>query len=126
MVNKQVRLLLIIGGLAVVAYVGWRWYQSRLAASGTSPTGTLGTNLNSIAPELVGGSSGPAVAPAVDVPVNITLSSTSTVPLPAAGPNNMIPVNHKQRHPVNAQTEAAGDSSTPDGAANVAPGVVSY
>jgi hypothetical protein len=124
-VNKNVRLVLILAAVAAAAYVGWRWYQSRLAASGTSPTGSLGTNLNSVAPELVGGSSGPAVAPAVDVPVNITLSSTSTLPTPAAGPNNMVPIQHRPYNPVQQQSNLAAGSSTPDGAANVAPGVES-
>lgn len=49
--------LLIIGAIAVAAYLAYRWYQSRQQSN--SGSGQLGTNLNSIAPSLIAGSSGP-------------------------------------------------------------------
>jgi hypothetical protein len=76
---KNTRSLLLLGALAVAAYLAYRWYESKkAAAAGGSPTGALGTNLNSVAPELIGGSSGPSVGPALSAPVNITLSETVT------------------------------------------------
>lgn len=54
---KQKKLLLI-GAVAVAAYLAYRWYQSRQQSNNSS--GQLGTNLNSVAPALIGGSSGPS------------------------------------------------------------------
>lgn len=96
--NKNLRIVLILAVVAGVAYVAYRWYESNKAASGTGlATGQLGSNLNSIAPELVGGSEagGTKVAPAVSVPVNITMSSSSTMPALTGTPDSaMQPLNN--------------------------------
>lgn len=52
---KNTKTILIVVGLAVAAYLAYRWYSNRTS----SGNGSLGANLNSAAPELVGGSSGP-------------------------------------------------------------------
>lgn len=76
--NKQTRIWLIVGVAAVAVYFIYRYIQNR---GGTETgTGALGSNLNSVAPELVGGSAGPTQGPAVSVPVNITLTSQDTAP----------------------------------------------
>jgi hypothetical protein len=56
-VDKKAKTALIIGGLAVAAYLIYRWYQNK--QSNQQNQGQLGTNLNSVAPALIGGSSGP-------------------------------------------------------------------
>lgn len=74
------RTILIIGGLAVVAYFVYRWYVNQQSGSTNSPTGSLGTNLNSIAPELVAGSTGPTsglVYNQAPTTVNLTLPNGS-------------------------------------------------
>ena len=53
--NKNVRIILIVGAVAIAGYLAYRWWQNRSSGSG----GSLGANLNSAAPELVGGSTGP-------------------------------------------------------------------
>lgn len=73
--KKNHKILLGVAAAAIAAYFLYRWWQNRQAGQVNSPTGALGTNLNSVAPELVGGSSGPSVGPAVSLPVNITLTS---------------------------------------------------
>lgn len=74
--NKNARTVLIIAGLAVGAYFLYRWYVNRQAATsgGQGAVSQLGSNLNSLAPELVGGSSGPSSGPQVTMPVTITLT----------------------------------------------------
>lgn len=54
-VDPRMRKALIIGGLAVAAYLIYRWYQNKQASQNQ---GALGTNLNS-SPNLIGGSTGP-------------------------------------------------------------------
>lgn len=76
--NKNLRITLILAALAVAGYLGYRWWQNRQASA--SPTGSFGSNLNSVAPELVGGSAGPSAGPAVDLPINITLTSQPAAP----------------------------------------------
>lgn len=76
--SKRMRTILIIGGLLVVAYFVYRWYMNQQASSTNSPTGALGTNLNSIAPEMVAGSTGPTsglVYNQAPTTVNLTLPS---------------------------------------------------
>lgn len=58
--SKRARTILIVAAVLVAAYFVYRWYTSRQSAMTNSPTGGLGTNLNSIAPELVAGSTGPS------------------------------------------------------------------
>jgi hypothetical protein len=90
-VNKTGRALLLAGVAAVAVFLAWRWYQNYKAAQPGG--GQLGTNLNSIAPELVGGSSGPVAQPAFDVPVNITVTSSSPPPETPDHDDKMIPAN---------------------------------
>jgi hypothetical protein len=54
--DKKTKTALIVGALAVGAYLIYRWYQNKQNNSTNSPTGQLGTNLNST---LTGLSSGP-------------------------------------------------------------------
>lgn len=54
--SKRMRVILILIAVAVALYFAYRWYQNR--QSNSSGSG-LGANLNSAAPELVGGSTGP-------------------------------------------------------------------
>lgn len=83
--------ILIIVGLAVVAYLAWRWWsnrQSNSSGDNVAPGGS--TDLNSVAPELIGGSSGPNVGPAVQLPVNITLTEqANTAPKPQVDGDDM-------------------------------------
>ena len=75
--------ILIAIALAVAAYLAWRWWSNRKSASGDSVAPGGSTDLNSVAPELIGGSSGPNVGPAVSLPVNITLTEqANTAPKP--------------------------------------------
>jgi hypothetical protein len=118
-VPKNTKTLLIIAAVAVAAYLGYRWYENKKAnASGTnSPTGALGTNLNSVAPELVGGSTGPSVGPALSSPVNITLNeNVAPPPVDQGGP--MVPANNQTgtgslTGASSPTTSASGTSSQP-------------
>lgn len=76
--SKRTRTILIVIGLAVAAYLAYRWYQNKQSGGTNSPTGGLGTNLNSIAPELVGGATGPSSGLTYNqapTTVNLTLPS---------------------------------------------------
>lgn len=115
--NKQTKILLLVAGVAVAGYFVWKWWQNRQANGNTSPTGSLGTNLNSVAPELVGGSSGPDVGPAVAMPLNITLQETVARP---EDDSNMEPDHHHSNHPHHRQRHSAalvqpgGEMTGPD------------
>lgn len=90
--DKRTRTVLIIGVLAVGAYFFYRWYKNRQAATGTGQgaVSQLGSNLNSLAPELVGGSSGPSSGPQVTMPVTITLTEP---PAPGHGDHDLDNIN---------------------------------
>jgi len=78
-VTKNAKIAIGVAVLAVGAYLVYRWYQNRQAqTSGQSAISQLGSNLNSMAPELVGGSSGPTSGPQVTMPVTITLTDSRT------------------------------------------------
>lgn len=115
--SKGWKTVIIVGAVAVAAYLAWRWYQNRQAS--TPGGGQLGTNLNSIAPFLVGGSSGPTAQPAVNVPVNINYTATAPPPeTPDAG-DQMIPANATSSYggssnALTQQSDAAGQTSTVD------------
>lgn len=117
--NKNTKILLIVAAVAVAGYLGWRWWQGRKAAGGdtSSPTGSFGTNLNSVAPELVGGSSGPTAGPAVDLPVNITLTTQATEPRRSSelDPGEVAPLGHATTDaiPAPASTQSALDRANP-------------
>lgn len=99
--NGKIFLGVAVGALAL--YLAYRWYKSRSQAAGTGVP-QLGTNLNSMAPELVGGSAGPSSGPQVTMPVTITLTESNPVPPDQdhsstnmepinVGPNNSTPLN---------------------------------
>jgi hypothetical protein len=77
--SKQAKTILIVAVIAAAAYLAYAWYKNKKAQQGTSSSGQ-GTNLNSVAPELIGGSTGPAVGPSVEVPITITLTDSSSTP----------------------------------------------
>lgn len=77
--DKRTMTVVLIAALAVGGYFLWKWYENKKSAnSGASPTGSTGTNLNSVAPELIGGSTGPSLGPAVSLPININLTTTDS------------------------------------------------
>lgn len=79
--NKTLKTVLIVAAIAVAAFLAWRFISGRKSAgngNAVAPGGS--TDLNSVAPELVGGSSGPSVGPAVQLPVNITLQENTAPP----------------------------------------------
>lgn len=121
--SKGIKVTLLLAGLAVAGYLAWRWYQQRQAS--TPGGGQLGTNLNSIAPYLVGGSSGPTAQPAVNVPVNINYTESSPAPPPETPDSDdlMVPANATSSYggssnALTQQSDAAGQSSDISGAAS--------
>ena len=74
------RKLLIGIAIAVIVIAGVLYLRSRRAASADSDAVAPGgsTDLNSVAPELIGGPSGPNITPAVSLPVNITLTEQAS------------------------------------------------
>jgi hypothetical protein len=95
--NPRLRTALIIAGIAVAAYLGYRWWSNRQDSSG------LGANLNSVAPELIGGSAGPssgltynAGSTTVNLTEPVSTSTSGTQPVirpfpPVPGPANYKP-----------------------------------
>jgi hypothetical protein len=53
-VDKRQKTALILVAVAVAAYIGYKWWTNRQSSSGQ-----LGANLNSVAPALIAGSTGP-------------------------------------------------------------------
>lgn len=81
MSKKNIKLIVVIAAVAVAAFLAWRWWSNRQATGNGNAVAPGGSsNLNSVAPELIGGSSGPEVGPAVSLPVNITLMENSAPP----------------------------------------------
>lgn len=80
--SKRTRVILILIAVAVAAYLVYRWYMNRQAANtGTADTTGMGSNLNSVAPELVGGSTGPTSGLTYtpgNTQVDINLPATNT------------------------------------------------
>jgi len=89
-------LLILLAVLVIGGFLVMRWYENKKAAEANNNgqannLGPTGSNLNSIAPELVGGSTGPSIGPAMSVPIDITV--TSSAPPAAANPiGDMNPV----------------------------------
>jgi hypothetical protein len=115
--NKNLKIGLIVLVIAVAAYFAWQWWKNRQTSDSLqSPTQSFGTNLNSVAPELVGGSAGPSVgsAPAVSLPVNITLTEPThkSVELGANPIPQAIPTPRSDKR-VMAQRHAASMTSGP-------------
>lgn len=112
--SKNARMWVIIGAIAVTLYLGYKIYQNYTMNSPGG--GPLGTNLNSIAPELVGGSQGPVAQPAFNVPVNINVSSTAPPPETPDSGDQMIPANATSSYggssnALTQQSDAAGVAS---------------
>lgn len=76
--NDRAKTAILLAGVAVVAYLAYRWWRGR---SGGSPTDSFGTNLNSAAPALVGGSAGPDSGLSYTAP---TVNVTTTQPVGGA------------------------------------------
>jgi hypothetical protein len=85
-VKKETKIILVVVALAIAGYIAVRWYENRQVASNGNTQGGAadGSNLNSIAPELVGGSTGPSIGPALSTPV--TINVTSSAPPASANP----------------------------------------
>jgi hypothetical protein len=121
-VGKTTKTFLIIAGVVIAGWAVYKLYQNWKANGGTfgGTFGQLGTNLNSIAPELVGGSQGPQAGPGVNMPVNITLTEQTSSQEPPS--TAMIPAGQNPDNPLgvtspNALTMAnpiPGSSSTND------------
>lgn len=109
--SKNTKIFLIVAALAVAGYLGYRMWKNRQGNGTNSPTGALGTNLNSVAPELVGGSSGPSIGPAVSMPVNVTLQApaASAMPEPEKGDDDddMEDSDHDDHKPIHRQRHGA-------------------
>ena len=82
--SKRTRTVLIVIAVAVAAYLVYRWWSNR-QSSGTTDTTGLGSNLNSLAPELVAGSAGPSSG-LTYTPGNTQVDLT----LPGGGPSQDI------------------------------------
>lgn len=90
--NAKQKKVVILIAIAAAAYLGYRWWSNR--QSNSSGTG-LGANLNSLAPALVAGSTGPqsglnyyagSTSIYVTQPVNQSASKSSST-----GPTNVNP-----------------------------------
>ena len=111
--DKRTKVGLLIGVLAVAAYIAWKLWQGKQAGqsasdntNGASTSGT-GSNLNSVAPELVAGATagGTNAAPGAVIPVNVTVEQEAPAPssqVPMQGVTAVTPVS------LNAQTQWAG------------------
>lgn len=103
----------IIGLVALAALAVYLFLRSRSSASAGSDEGNEvapggSTDLNSVAPELVGGSSGPTVNPAVQLPVNITLTEqAANAPKPQKQDVDMTPGKGIQANPIQRQVGAS-------------------
>lgn len=107
------RMILLVAAAAVAGYFLIRWYEGRQSAQyGNTQGGAgLGSNLNSVAPELIGGSTGPSIGPALSTPV--TINVTSSAPPESANPvgsmvsaNNVVPSSLALANPENSATGA--------------------
>lgn len=119
--DKRAKTVIILAVVAVAGYMVYRYYKNKQAGGAdNSPTGSLGTNLNSVAPELVGGSAGPAVGPAVSMPLNITLTEQVAPPPENTGAHPggtaQKPVTGKHHGgPVHRLSNAANSSASDSG-----------
>lgn len=98
--DKRLKIGLIVVVVAIVAYMTYKWWLGRQSTI-QSPTQSFGTNLNSVAPELVGGSAGPSVgsAPAVSLPVTVNITDPMNdknwdMGKDNSGGTDVIPVSH--------------------------------
>jgi hypothetical protein len=126
--DKSIKTLIIAGVLVVGAWFAWRYYQNYKAGQTGGGVPQLGTNLNSVAPELVGGSTGPAVAPAVNTPINITITDNTSKQMPETPNVPMLPGGANPGEPLGAginnpleQANSGTPSTVPEDAATQEP-----
>lgn len=106
---KRSHILIAAAVLAVAAFLAVRWYEKRQQAvygSGLTQGQDTGSNLNSVAPELVGGSTGPSIGPALSTPITINVNSSAP------------PETERGANPVNSMTSASNTTRSPLDAAN--------
>lgn len=117
--DKRLKIGLIVVVVAIVAYLTYRWWLGRQSTI-QSPTQSFGTNLNSVAPELVGGSAGPSVgsAPAVSLPVTVNITDPMNDRNADVGKDNSggtdVIAAPRSFKPLHRQRMAAGVISGPD------------
>ncbi len=106
---KNVKILIVVAVLAVAAYFGYQWWENRQANNDGNLIPGAGSNLNSPAPNLVGGSAGPNSGPAVSLPITIDLTEDSGGKPSGkeAGHNMMEPANVKVPSALSRQSMAA-------------------
>jgi PASTA domain len=112
--DKNLQTTLIALAVVVSAYIAYKWYRNKQANNtSTTTAGSSGTNLNSIAPELIGGSAGPnsgldyAPQPSsvtVDYPQQITSSASTTANMPSTATNNPSPLTANTTTPASNTT----------------------
>jgi hypothetical protein len=112
-VAKQSKTLLIIAAVVIGGWAVYKLYQNWKANGGTfgGTFGQLGTNLNSIAPELVGGSQGPQAGPGVNMPVNITLTEQTSSQEPPS--TAMVPAGQSPDNPMGVTSPSALTQANP-------------
>lgn len=102
-------LVIIVGGFILM-----RMYEKKKAQQSQQQNnlGPTGSNLNSIAPELVGGSTGPSIGPALSVPIDITVTSQgSSSQMPVGSSAN--PIGPVRPWPVPMPVERAPGEAQP-------------
>lgn len=112
--DKTLKTLILVAVLAGGIYLAWRFYQNYKAGQLGGGVPQLGTNLNSVAPELVGGSAGPSVAPVVNTPVNVTITQDTRSTMPETPNTPMIPAGASSDNPMGADTNNPVSNATAD------------
>jgi hypothetical protein len=113
--DKKLKTTLILAGVAVAAYLIYRHMKN--SQQSNTGTGQLGTNLNSVAPALIAGSSGPSsglnyyagsttvyTAAPVSTATAPTATTSPTTPTTSTGSGRRWPVS-------NSATSSSGSSS---------------
>jgi|SRR5215831_3100571 len=110
--NANTKKLVILGALAVSAYFAYRWWVNRQNGTDTGGLPQLGTNLNSVAPDLLAGPGGGVQYTAPSTTVAVSGSSETVNPPtpkpPVKKPKKPWPVdlprqrasNHVTSHPM--------------------------
>jgi hypothetical protein len=124
--DKKAKTTLILAGVAVAAYLAYRWYMNKQANS--QSTGQLGSNLNSVAPALIGGSSGPTsglsyYAGATNV---YTAAPVSTSSSPTTPTTPTTPTGTGRRWPIGTGTGITTPASGGSGSNTLPTPVLAY
>jgi hypothetical protein len=112
--DKKLKTTLILAGVAVAAYLIYRHMKN--SQSNSTGTSQLGTNLNSVAPALIAGSSGPSsglnyYAGSTTV---YTAAPVSTATAPTSSSTPATPAGTGRRWPVSSSSTSGSTSgSTP-------------